>query len=237
MFWLLELDLVSLKGSSVFSSRFWRVQYGFSMPLSSPSSFSGVGGVYIQSGFKVALSAYLQCCQPPTCPWDHCWCFCSPVLPCTAGRNLLGSCLCGSFCVVVTCVHPSALEFPLRIMELVCTCLSSRGPPSRLRGLCALVSVPKVHLLCRGACVHLFHLTAYTLSHRGLFVLLSAVPGGLCTLPKFVYLPSIGTPVPPFRQQIVTLGYLGLAPVWQGLCVLSGFVCCPTLGSLSPLSV
>ena len=68
VFWLLELDLVSLKGSSVFSSRFWRVQYGFSMPLSSPSSFSGVGGVYIQSGFKVALSAYLQCHQPLPVP-------------------------------------------------------------------------------------------------------------------------------------------------------------------------
>ena len=135
MFWLLELDLISLKGSAVFSNRFWRVQYGFSMPLGSPSSFCGVGRIYIQSSFKVALSAYLQCQQPPACPWDHCWCFCFPVLPCTAGRNLLGRCLCVSFCVVVTCVCPSALELTLCIMGLVCTCLSSRGPPSASRGL------------------------------------------------------------------------------------------------------
>ena len=58
----------------------------------------------------------------------------------------------------------------------------------------------------------------------GLFVL-SAVSEGLCALPKFVYLPSIGTPVPPFRQQFVTRGYLGLPSVLQGLCMLAGFVC------------
>ena len=64
MFWLLELDLVSLKGSAVFSNRFWRVQYGFRMPLGSPSSFCGVGRIYIQSSFKVALSAYLSANSP-----------------------------------------------------------------------------------------------------------------------------------------------------------------------------
>ena len=41
VFWLMELDLLSMKGSSVSSSRFWSV-YGFSMPLGSPSSFCGV---------------------------------------------------------------------------------------------------------------------------------------------------------------------------------------------------
>ena len=41
MFWLMELDLLSLKGSAVSSSRFWSV-YGFSMPLGSRSSFCSV---------------------------------------------------------------------------------------------------------------------------------------------------------------------------------------------------
>ena len=60
--------------------------------------------IYFHSCFKVALSAYLQCCQPHTCPCGHCSCFCSPVPPCAAGQNLLGRCSCGSFCSTVTCV-------------------------------------------------------------------------------------------------------------------------------------
>jgi len=56
VFWLMELDLLSLKGSAVSSSRFWSI-YGFSMPLGSHSSFCGVRRVYFRSSFKVALSA------------------------------------------------------------------------------------------------------------------------------------------------------------------------------------
>ena len=83
VFWLMELALISLKGSAVFSSRFWSV-YGFSMPLGSPSSFCGVAAaaaktlqscptlcdpidgsppgspipqVYIHSCFQIVLSA------------------------------------------------------------------------------------------------------------------------------------------------------------------------------------
>ena len=56
VFWLMELALISLKGSAVSSSTFWRV-YGFSMPLGSPSSFCGVRQVYIHSCFQVVLSA------------------------------------------------------------------------------------------------------------------------------------------------------------------------------------
>ena len=41
VFWLMELDLNSLKGSAAPSSRFWSV-HGFSMPLGSHSSFRGV---------------------------------------------------------------------------------------------------------------------------------------------------------------------------------------------------
>ena len=54
--WLIELDLVSLKGSAVSSRRFWGV-YGFSMSLGSPSGFGSVRHVYVHSCIDVALSA------------------------------------------------------------------------------------------------------------------------------------------------------------------------------------
>ena len=93
VFWLMELDLIFLKGSAVSSSRFWCV-YGFSMPLGIPSGFRSVRCVYFHRHFKVTLSAYIHCRQPPTCFCDHCHCFCSPVLPCTAGQNLPGRGFC-----------------------------------------------------------------------------------------------------------------------------------------------
>ena len=78
------------------------------------------------SHFKVAVSAYLQCCPPPTCPWGHCPCFCPHVPPYTAGWNLLGRGLSGSFLV------PSALwrleGASLSITGFVCTCFFS--PPT-----------------------------------------------------------------------------------------------------------
>jgi len=76
----------------------------------------------------------------PTYPWDHCRHFCSPVPPCAAGRNLLGRCLCGSFCVAETCVDiPQSPELTVCVKELACTCFSSPG-----------------WSLCRGARVDLF---------------------------------------------------------------------------------
>ena len=153
VFWLMKLELIFLKGSAASSSRFWSV-YGFSMPLGSRSSFHSVKHIYFHSGFKVALSAYLQCHQPPTCPWDHCWCFYSPVLPCAVGPNLLGRCLCGSFCIAVTCVDsPQPPKLTFCVAGLVCTCFGSPGLTFALWGLCALVSasqacplLPRVHL-------------------------------------------------------------------------------------------
>ena len=41
MFWMMELDLISLKGSAVSSGRL-RSVYEFPMPLGSRSSFRGV---------------------------------------------------------------------------------------------------------------------------------------------------------------------------------------------------
>ena len=81
---LMDLDLISLKGRAVSSSRSWGV-YGFSMPMSSPSGFGRVRKVHFCSHFRVALSAYLQYCQAPylslgsslvllfCCPALHCW--------------------------------------------------------------------------------------------------------------------------------------------------------------------
>ena len=68
VFWLMEVDLISLKGSAVFSSRFWGV-YGFSMSLGSPSGFGSVRHVYFHTNVEVTLSAYLHWPLPPTCPW------------------------------------------------------------------------------------------------------------------------------------------------------------------------
>ena len=253
VFWLMKLELIFLKGSAASSSRFWSV-YGFSMPLGSRSSFHSVKHIYFHSGFKVALSAYLQCHQPPTCPWDHCWCFYSPVLPCAVGPNLLGRCLCGSFCIAVTCVDsPQPPKLTFCVAGLACTCFGSPGLTFALWGLCALVSASHVHTLRQGpcvhlfqlpclpsvsqSCVHLFRLTASTLCCRGyLFFFLQ---GGLCELPKFIYLPSIGTPVPRCTNCVccITLGYLVLPSVLQGLCTLAGFVCPVTFGYLGPPSV
>ena len=88
------------------SSQFWGI-YGFSMYLGSPSGLGSVWHVYFCSCFKVALSEYLHCHQPPTCPWGLCWCFCSSASPYTAGWSLLGMGLCGSF--LVSSTVPSAL--------------------------------------------------------------------------------------------------------------------------------
>ena len=120
----------------------------------------------------------------PTCPWDHCWSFSSPVPPCTAGRNFLGRCLCGSFCVAATCVG-----FPQPPKLILC-----------VAGLCALDSqFPRSTL-----CVTRFVYTCF-ISLPALFVVgvvLPAVLGGLCALPKFVCLPTMGTLVLPFAQAV-----------------------------------
>ena len=140
------MDLLSLKGSAVSSSRFWSV-YGFSMPLGSGSSFHS-GHIYFCSCFKVSLSACFLCCQPPSCPWNYCQSFCSQVPSCTAGLTLLARGLYGSFCSSLTmpsaspesCVgFPQPPELTLCVTWLMCTCLHSPGPSSMLQGLCALV--------------------------------------------------------------------------------------------------
>ena len=57
------------------------------------------------------------------------------------------------------CAHLSQLPGCTRcVTGLVRTCLSSPGTHSSSRGLCALVSAPRVHTLRHGACAHLFQL-------------------------------------------------------------------------------
>ena len=100
------------------------------MFLGSPFGFYSFGHLYFHRHLKVALSAYLHCCQPPTCPWNHCWCFCSLVPPCTADWSLTGRGLCGCFL--------GSLIMPAALWRLVCSSFSSPGLPSAPPGLCAL---------------------------------------------------------------------------------------------------
>ena len=138
VFWSMELDLVSLKGSAVSSSKFLSV-YVFRMP----SGFGSVKHVYLRSRLKVALSSYLPCRQPPTCAWDPGPCFSTlrRWLKLTgSGRVWICSCpLCGGD----LCGLPFAPELlsvsrglwrlswllgpALCFSGLVCTCFSSPG--------------------------------------------------------------------------------------------------------------
>ena len=148
-------------------------------------------------------------------------CFCSPVPPCTASQSLLGRGLCGFFLgsptvpsvswrllwaslsprnsppVLWAHVHLSKLHSPsLCITGLVCACLSSTGPSSSSRGLCALVwaprapssasrglcalaSAPGARPLLHGACVCLSGLPGLTLGIAGLVCACLGSPGSL----------------------------------------------------------
>ena len=170
VFWLTELDLISLKGGAVSSSL-----DGSSMCLGSPSGPGSVRHIYFHSCFKVALSAYLHCPQPPTCLRDHCYAsvpLSRPALlaeACWAGvcvdfflaPRLCPLC-CGDFCglpsalgthppVLWACVHLCQLHgLGLCITGLECACLGSPHLASALRGLCPLVSPPGAQPLRHG---------------------------------------------------------------------------------------
>ena len=141
VFWLMELDLISLKSSSVSNSRFSGV-YGFSMSLGSPSGFGSVRHVNLCGHFKVALSAYLHSCQPPTCLWDHYRCFCSALhcwlKPARQGLGWIFSQLPNcALCVGEACVHLFRLT----------------GLPFLSWGQCVPLSTPLVGPLHRKGCV------------------------------------------------------------------------------------
>ena len=132
------------------------------MSLGSPSGFGIFRHVYFCGHVKVALSAYLQGHQPPTCPWNFCQCFCFWIPPCTASQTCVGFpqphelVLC-----VAGLLHLFAFVLAHRptlyVLGLVCTS----------RGLCVLASAPGARPLHWGACVHLSRLSRPTLYAMG----------------------------------------------------------------------
>ena len=85
-----------------------------------------------------------------------------PIPPCTAGRNLLGRGLCGSFLV------------PFAWWRLVQASLSPLSSPSISQGLCTLVLASQALPLQRGAGVHLIWLSRPALCFSGLYSLILA---------------------------------------------------------------
>lgn len=147
-----------------------------------------------------------------------------------------------SICITRLCALDSVSEIcPLGCRACVHLTLSSPGLPSVYTwvGLVCtclgFLAWPQHHR----SSVDLFLLCLHSLSWD-LFFSFSAVAGGLCTLPKFVCLPSNGTPVPTLHLLGLSAGYLGyLGPpsMLQRLFTLAGFVCPITLGNLGQPSV
>ena len=134
-------------------------------------------------------------CGPPSAPSAHPLCRGA----CVHLTQFLRSTLCvmGLVCSCLTswpralcsgdCVHVIRLPWPASASRgLVWTCSSSPRPSSTLWGLCTLVSS------------HCSHSLSW-----GLFVLLLAVPGGTCALPKFICLPLSAPQSHPLRRLFV----------------------------------
>ena len=161
MFQLMELDLISLKGTTVSNSRFWGV-CGFSMSLNSPPGIGSVRHIYFCSHVKVTVSVYLHCHHSPACPWNLCLCSCPLVLPCTASQRLLSRDLCG--CFLSSLALPSASWRPVWASLSPSACLlcgracvqllGLTGPALYIVWLVALVSAPQARPLCYRACSH-----------------------------------------------------------------------------------
>ena len=170
--------------------------------LGKSSGFGSVRHIYFCSCNEVALSAYLHHCQPPTCPWNLSWCFCSLVPPCIEGWTLLIRSLCGSFLGSLTLlsalqrlvwaslsllISPSAswglgtlvsARWPdLYVTGTVCSYFSAPSPPSVPRGVCGLAS-----FACHAS-----------LGPPGL----PSMPWGLCAMERFVCCTSLSTPRTP----------------------------------------
>ena len=214
---------------------------GLIMPLDSPSGSGSARHLCFNSCFRMSLSAYLQCCRTPTCPWDHHWCFCYPAPPSTADRRGL----CGSFLVPSCCGDLSGFPCPLRspshlrahahfslfarptvcVKVLVCACLCSAGTPSSPWGFCSLVSAFRARPLHCGACVHLSWLPWPAFSSAG-FV--STVVSSLC-LPSV--LRGLCVLVLSHQPALIVAGFMcssfgppGRPSVPRGLCARPKFV-------------
>ena len=135
----------------------------------------------------------MQCHPPHACPWDHCSCFCSPVPPCAAGRNLLGRCLCGSFCPAATCV--AFLQSPmltLVIVGLMRTSFGSSGLSFALQSSCVLLLGSRVCTLCCPLC----WLCLSVVPHLATWAHPLCCKGCVCWLGLYA-MPLCGIPSPP----------------------------------------
>ena len=216
MFSLMYLYLISLKGNSVSTSRFWGVwvQYVFgqsfclwavrlalallhtsiSTAVSKPSQhiFTAASPLLVPgifAGASVPQSCPALHCKTKLDRWGLMWIY-----------SWLPDC---ALCFAETCVgFPQAPEVTFCFVGLVFTCLSSLCPPSASRVLCAFVSSHLPDLFVT-------RLMCSSLDSPGL----PSVLRGLCVLQGFVH--------------HATLGYLGLPSVSQVLCALTRFVCLP----------
>ena len=140
VFWWMELDLISLKSSSVSNSKFSGV-CGFNVSLGSPSGFGSVRHLFLQPLQSGPLSISSQSPAPQLSLGSL-----LVLLPCTAGWSLLGRVLGGPFlssptvpaawgglCAFVLSHRPASF-----VVGLVCSPLDAPSWPFALQGLCVL---------------------------------------------------------------------------------------------------
>ena len=182
MFSLMYLYLISLKGNSVSTSRFWGVwvQYVFgqsfclwavrlalallhtsiSTAVSKPSQhiFTAASPLLVPgifAGASVPQSCPALHCKTKLDRWGLMWIY-----------SWLPDC---ALCFAETCVgFPQAPEVTFCFVGLVYTCLGSLSPHSALRSLCSLVSATWDHPLHPGAYVYLSRLPGPTVWVSGL---------------------------------------------------------------------
>ena len=127
LFWLMELDLVSLKGSAESSSRFWGVS-GFNMSFDSPSGFGNEDTSIFTALSKWPSQHIFTATSPRLVPEIFSGTAVPPVLPCTAGWSLLSRGLCWSFL--------GSLTLPSVLQRLVWPSFSPLSSPCMSWGLC-----------------------------------------------------------------------------------------------------
>lgn len=163
MFWLMELDLLSLKGSAV-SVVGSGVSTGSSMPLGSHSSFCGVR----------RASSFRSCFKWPS--QHKCSVASSLLVPgiisgasvpcpaCAAGKKLARYVL---VWILSHCSDLCGLPQPPKLTLCVGACVHltqfTEVHPLRRSLVCALV-LAGCHILCHRACVHLFQLSELAVS-------------------------------------------------------------------------
>ena len=214
MFWLMELDLLSLKGRAVCGSL-----CGSSMYLGSPSGPSSVRHLYFHSCFKVALSARLHCRQPLTCPGNHCYasvalyhpallaeaCWVGVCVDLSLAPHLCPLCR-GDFCGLPSApgAHPAVLRGSCALVSaswarplrhgLVGTCLGSLGPFSASQACVRLSGLSGPILCVTGLCALVWAPRAHPLRH-GLVRACLGSPGPSSASPPCGHLSGLPGPI------------------------------------------